>query len=291
MEAHRRLALKPGEPYGYPRGDLSGRYGAPRPANDKVVQVAYLPEVYGEKVLGGTQALYLAAVPFDKLGLPHGNVPDYAYALADRGGPAPALQGDDRAGGGPGRPGAAGAAQLRRAPPRSRRANRARAIGMSTHEHAPLGGTPLHRLRSSSCSIILVLGDVWCWASASSSASAPPPTSTTAIPWGIWIAIDLIVGTALGCGGFVMAFLVYILNRGQYHPLVRAGLMTSLFGYSLGGLAVMFDLGRWWQGYNIMLPWLCQRQLGPARDGAVHLRLHRWCCWSNSRRPSSSASA
>ena len=75
-------------------------------------------------------------------------------------------------------------------------------------------------------------------------------------PWGIWIAIDLIIGTALGCGGFVMAFLTYVINRGEYHPLVRAGLMTSLFGYSLGGLAVMFDLGRWWQGYNIMLPWL-----------------------------------
>jgi len=75
-------------------------------------------------------------------------------------------------------------------------------------------------------------------------------------PWGIWIAIDLIIGTALGCGGFVMALLVYILNRGEYHPMARAGLMTSLFGYSLGGFAVLIDLGRYWQGYNIMLPWL-----------------------------------
>jgi Ni/Fe-hydrogenase subunit HybB-like protein len=75
-------------------------------------------------------------------------------------------------------------------------------------------------------------------------------------PWGIWIAIDLITGTALGCGGLVTAFLVYILNKGEYHPLARAGLLTSLFGYTLGGLAVMIDLGRWWQGYNMMLPWL-----------------------------------
>lgn len=75
-------------------------------------------------------------------------------------------------------------------------------------------------------------------------------------PWGIWIAIDLIIGTALGCGGFVMAFLVYILNRGDYHPMVRAGLLTSLFGYTLGAVAVMIDLGRWWQGHNILLPWL-----------------------------------
>jgi Ni/Fe-hydrogenase subunit HybB-like protein len=75
-------------------------------------------------------------------------------------------------------------------------------------------------------------------------------------PWGIWIAIDLIIGTALGCGGLVMALLVYILNRGEYHPLARAGLMTSLFGYTLGALAVLIDLGRYWQGHNILLPWL-----------------------------------
>lgn len=75
-------------------------------------------------------------------------------------------------------------------------------------------------------------------------------------PWGMWIAIDLIIGTALGCGGLVMALLVYIINRGEYHPIVRAALMTSLFGYALGGAAVMIDLGRWWQGHNILLPWL-----------------------------------
>jgi Ni/Fe-hydrogenase subunit HybB-like protein len=75
-------------------------------------------------------------------------------------------------------------------------------------------------------------------------------------PWGIWIAIDLIIGTAFGCGGLTIAWLVYIFNKGEYSPLMRAALMTSLFGYALGGAAVMIDLGRWWQGYNIMLPWL-----------------------------------
>jgi Ni/Fe-hydrogenase subunit HybB-like protein len=75
-------------------------------------------------------------------------------------------------------------------------------------------------------------------------------------PWGIWIAIDLIIGTALGCGGLVMALMVYILNRGEYHPMARVGLMTSLFGYTLGGFAVLIDLGRYWQGHNMMLPWL-----------------------------------
>ncbi|NBC32176.1 MAG: Ni/Fe-hydrogenase cytochrome b subunit [Alphaproteobacteria bacterium] len=75
-------------------------------------------------------------------------------------------------------------------------------------------------------------------------------------PWGIWIAIDLVVGTALGCAGYVMALMVYILNKGEYHPLVRPAILASLFGYGLGGIAVMIDLGRYWQGYNMMLPWL-----------------------------------
>ena len=77
-------------------------------------------------------------------------------------------------------------------------------------------------------------------------------------PWGIWIAIDLVVGTALGCAGYAIALLVYILNRGEYHPLVRPALLASLFGYGLAGVAVMIDLGRYWQGYNMFLPWLSQ---------------------------------
>lgn len=84
-EAHRRILAKAGETYAYPRGDINRRYGAPMPPNEKVVAAAYLPEVYGEQVLGGTQALYVSAVPFDKLGLPYGNVPDHMYATETEG--------------------------------------------------------------------------------------------------------------------------------------------------------------------------------------------------------------
>ena len=73
-------------------------------------------------------------------------------------------------------------------------------------------------------------------------------------PFGIWIALDVVVGTALGCGGYAMALLVYVANRGQYHPLVRPALMASAFGYSLAGLSVVFDIGRYWQMYNMFLP-------------------------------------
>ena len=54
-------------------------------------------------------------------------------------------------------------------------------------------------------------------------------------PWGIWITYDVLVGTALGCGGYAMALLVYIFNRWEYHPLVRSAILTSVFGYTLAG--------------------------------------------------------
>ena len=77
-------------------------------------------------------------------------------------------------------------------------------------------------------------------------------------PWGIWIAYDVMVGSALACGGYAMALLVYIFNRGEYHPLVRPALLASLFGYTLAGASVIFDLGRWWNVWHIFWPGYAQ---------------------------------
>ncbi len=74
-------------------------------------------------------------------------------------------------------------------------------------------------------------------------------------PWGIWVVVDVVIGTAFGCAGYAIALLVYIMNRGEYHPLVRPALMASLFGYTLGGTAVMFDLGRYWNFYHLFMLW------------------------------------
>jgi Ni/Fe-hydrogenase subunit HybB-like protein len=73
-------------------------------------------------------------------------------------------------------------------------------------------------------------------------------------PWGIWITYDVVVGTAIGCGGFAMAILVYILNKGQYHPLVRSAVMTSVFGYTMAAFSVFFDIGRYWNMHHTLLP-------------------------------------
>ena len=77
-------------------------------------------------------------------------------------------------------------------------------------------------------------------------------------PWGIWIVFDVMVGTAFGCAGYAMALTVYVLNKGEYHPLVRPAVLAGLFGYTLAGMAVMVDLGRYWQFYTLLLPWYMQ---------------------------------
>ncbi|MDP1653125.1 MAG: Ni/Fe-hydrogenase cytochrome b subunit [Rhodocyclaceae bacterium] len=73
-------------------------------------------------------------------------------------------------------------------------------------------------------------------------------------PWGIWIVVDVMIGSAFACGGFAVALLVYIFNKGEYHPLVRPALLASLLGYTLAGAAVIVDLGRWWNVWNMYWP-------------------------------------
>ena len=73
-------------------------------------------------------------------------------------------------------------------------------------------------------------------------------------PWGVWIAYDVIIGCALACGGYGMAIIVYIANKGRYHALVRPAVLTSAFGYTLAGVSILFDIGRYWQFYNLLLP-------------------------------------
>lgn len=75
----------------------------------------------------------------------------------------------------------------------------------------------------------------------------PTTALSDGYPFGLWIAFDVVTGTALACGGYAVALMVYILNKGKYHPLVRPALVTSALGYTLAGLAVVVDVGRpWW---------------------------------------------
>lgn len=111
--------------------------------------------------------------------------------------------------------------------------------------HTPVGGPVLSR----SGKILLALGVLALLIVTWRFAVGLGPTTglSDGYPFGLWIAFDVVTGTALACGGYAVALLVYILNKGKYHPLVRPALVTSALGYSLAGLAVIVDVGRpWW---------------------------------------------
>jgi Fe-S-cluster-containing dehydrogenase component len=72
-EAKRRLTLKPGETYRYPRGDVRNPYSF----HDKKVP-EYQQHVWGEKEAGGTNVMHISSIPFDKLGMPA--IPERSYA-------------------------------------------------------------------------------------------------------------------------------------------------------------------------------------------------------------------
>jgi Ni/Fe-hydrogenase subunit HybB-like protein len=111
--------------------------------------------------------------------------------------------------------------------------------------HAAVGGPVLTRPGK----ILLALGILATLIVAWRFAVGLGPTTglSDGYPFGLWIAFDVVTGTALACGGYAVALLVYILNKGKYHPLVRPALVTSALGYSLAGLAVVVDVGRpWW---------------------------------------------
>jgi Ni/Fe-hydrogenase subunit HybB-like protein len=72
-----------------------------------------------------------------------------------------------------------------------------------------------------------------------------------AYPWGLWIAFDVVTGTALACGGYAMAILVYVLNKGRYHPMVRPAILTSALGYTIAGISIVLDVGRPWIAWKM----------------------------------------
>lgn len=79
--------------------------------------------------------------------------------------------------------------------------------------------------------------------------------ATTALndgyPFGLWIAFDVVTGAALATGGYAIGILVYLLNNGRYHPLLRPAVLTSALGYTLAGIGVTLDVGRWWAIWKV----------------------------------------
>ena len=74
-------------------------------------------------------------------------------------------------------------------------------------------------------------------------------------PWGVWIAFDLLIGTGFACGGWALAWAVYVFNRGQYHPLVVlrvAKLRNDSRMLFLSALSALLGCATWRLTYSLV---------------------------------------
>lgn len=73
--------------------------------------------------------------------------------------------------------------------------------------------------------------------------------------WGVWKTFNVMTLTALGSGGLAVAFFCYVLGKKQLHSVMRAAVASSFLFYATGMLALVIDVGRPWNMYNMALPW------------------------------------
>ncbi len=80
----------------------------------------------------------------------------------------------------------------------------------------------------------------------------PVSNMTDGFTWGIWEPVNVVTFTGIGAGAFGVGLLCYLLNRGEYHWLVRPAVLVGAISYTLGGSSIVVALGRYWNA--IMLP-------------------------------------
>ncbi len=79
---------------------------------------------------------------------------------------------------------------------------------------------------------------------------------TDGFTWGIWEPINVVVFTGIGAGAYGVGLLCYLLNKGQYHGLVRPAVLLGAIAYTLGGSSIMIALGRYWNAMVLpVVPW------------------------------------
>ncbi|MFQ6013864.1 MAG: NrfD/PsrC family molybdoenzyme membrane anchor subunit [Anaerolineae bacterium] len=64
-----------------------------------------------------------------------------------------------------------------------------------------------------------------------------------AVPWGLWITVDL-SSIALSAGAFSVSAAIYILKMEKYKPIGRLAVFIGLIGYSMAVMTLLFDIGR-----------------------------------------------
>jgi len=66
---------------------------------------------------------------------------------------------------------------------------------------------------------------------------------TDAVPWGLWITIDL-SAIALGAGAFTLSAVVYLFGLKRFRSIVRLAVFIGFIGYTTALLTLVMDIGR-----------------------------------------------
>lgn len=77
-------------------------------------------------------------------------------------------------------------------------------------------------------------------------------------PWGIWKAVNVAAVAALGSSGFTLTAIVHIFHKEKYHNLMRPSLVVALLCYSFVGVALLVDIGKYYDIWHPMMPWMWQ---------------------------------
>jgi len=72
--------------------------------------------------------------------------------------------------------------------------------------------------------------------------------------WGVWKTFNVMTLTALGSGGLAVGFAAWVLDRKILHIVMRTALVTSLLFYATGLAALVIDVGRPWNFWNLLFP-------------------------------------
>ncbi len=202
----------------------------------------YVDHIYGEKEAGGTSMLYLAAVPFEQLGLPKVGHESYpARSVVALGAVPPAVIGVGAALGG------VYALQKRKA-----EVKRAEAPAPVEHHHefAPIPH-PLWTPANLALAALMALGGVSFIARFALGLGGATNLSNT-WAWGLWIVFDL-VWIAVAAGAFALAGLIYVFQRKDLYSVGRGAVLMGLLSYSFVTVTLLADLGLPWHFYQLAL--------------------------------------
>lgn len=83
---------------------------------------------------------------------------------------------------------------------------------------------------------------------------------SNAVPWGLWISIDL-SSISMGGSAFVFGVIVYLLRIKRFEVIGKLAVLLGFLGYSTAGMVLLFDLGQplrfwhpavFWQPHSLL---------------------------------------